>query len=194
MFSKAQQPAAAGKQANPAFPRSKTASKYLRLALAAAAAAAVIGLAGGGQRSVHADPPPPDQATPQAYAPIEDAGVVQSAPDQLSADAAASISAGTANPVANILCKFPDITVEPNTAAYVQSMFGTNFRGLDGFFQEMSYNAINLTGTESHGWYTMPHPRTYYSNISTQWGALLNDCASAAGSDINLSQFSSINA
>ncbi len=38
----------------------------------------------------------------------------------------------------------------------------THAKGLDAYWREASYNAINLTGSQVFGWYTLPQPRSFY--------------------------------
>jgi M6 family metalloprotease-like protein len=86
-------------------------------------------------------------------------------------DSGNAAAAATASPNAvsgntkwiNILVRFadsPDVT--PRPVSYFNSLFGTAYPGLDHYWRDQSYNQINLTGTRTVGWYTLPQPRSYY--------------------------------
>jgi M6 family metalloprotease-like protein len=136
----------------------------------------------------------PEQAGRVAAAALAAATLAVTVAGGTASPANAQSAPGTANPVANILCKFPGTTNEPVTPAYVQSMFSGSYRGMDHYFREMSYGAINLSGTQSFGWYTMPKPLSDYVPVEYNWITITSDCVNAAGGAINLNDFSSINA
>ncbi len=94
----------------------------------------------------------------------------------------------------NLLCKFSDISAEPHPPSYYQNLFQQYaFPGLDSYWQEQSYGAINLANsiTDSQ-WHTLPHPVSYYRDASPQqpqhWNsaALWSDCVSVANEGVNL--------
>jgi hypothetical protein len=66
-------------------------------------------------------------------------------------------------PWLSILCKFADVPDEPKTPEFFQSMYSASYPGLDHYWREVSYDAINLQGSNAVGqWYTLPQPRSYY--------------------------------
>ena len=86
-----------------------------------------------------------------------------------------------------ILCKFPDVAAEPRSTAYYQELLGPQFPGMDHFWREVSYGAINLEGSRVTGWYTLPHPRSYYVYGNPLWLDQLRatrDCTAAADRDV----------
>jgi hypothetical protein len=83
-------------------------------------------------------------------------------------------------PVINILCKFADIGDEPSDRNYFNSLVGTSYPGLDHYWRENSYNAVNLSGSVSTGWLTLPSPRAAYVGTSANLGLLYTDCRQQA--------------
>src|SRR5262245_22805952 len=59
-----------------------------------------------------------------------------------------------------ILCKFQDVAAEPKAKLYFEQLY-THTRGLDAYWREVSYNAINLTGSTVVGWLPLPHSLSY---------------------------------
>ena len=41
-------------------------------------------------------------------------------------------------------------------ATYTAWTAGTSYPGLDHYWRELSYNQMNVTGSEVVGWYTLP--------------------------------------
>lgn len=64
----------------------------------------------------------------------------------------------------SILCRFGDsANVTPYSKAWFETLIlGGQAPGLDHYWREASFGAINLTGSVVVGWYTLPHPRSYY--------------------------------
>lgn len=97
-------------------------------------------------------------------------------------------------PWVNIACKFSDMAVEPNTLAYFDGMMANVSGSLDHYWREVSYNKIDIAGSASYGWFTLPHPRSHYEPFnSTQRHALIEDCAAAADPTVNFASFWGIN-
>jgi len=98
-----------------------------------------------------------------------------------------------AQPYLIALCRFADSTnVTPHAKSWYQSLFGSQYPGLDHYWQEVSYNAINLSGSAVAGWYNLPYPRAYYyptDGSPTKTVAALQDCASAADADVFFPSF-----
>ena len=129
----------------------------------------------------------------QAIAP--DASVLRTA--AVSPLAAQALVSGSQKWV-SILCRFGD---SPNVTPYPKSWFetlmlGTQAPGLDHYWRQASFSAINLTGSMVVGWYTLPHPRSYYVYgnplaLDTQRAAA--DCTAAADADVYFPSFIGIN-
>lgn len=99
-------------------------------------------------------------------------------------------------PWVNILCKFSDVDTEPYSPSFFSTMFSSSYKGLDHYWRRTSYNQINLNGSTTTQWYTLPKPRSYYIEPGT-YGADLNlladDCAKAADSDLFFPNYVGVN-
>ena len=94
----------------------------------------------------------------------------------------------------SIMCKFQGLTNEPNNLAYFQNMYANAYPGLDHFWRQQSYNLINTAGSTASGWYTLPHPYSFY--MSGAWFNLdqaAADCTAAADPSVNFSTYAGIN-
>ncbi len=122
----------------------------------------------------------------------------------LQLDSAQAAAAAPAQPVsgpqpwATILCRFSDSTgVTPHPPSWFQALvLGTTPPGLDHFWRELSYNNVNLTGGEVHGWFNLPQPRSYYvygNPLQLDFGRAANDCTAVADAEINFQNFVGIN-
>src|SRR5215217_4929019 len=90
-----------------------------------------------------------------------------------------------------ILCRFGDATgVTPQPTTYYQNEMGF----LDGYWGQLSYNIINLGGSQVFGWYNLPNPRSTYipAGGSADLASLANDCTAAADPDINFPDYMGI--
>lgn len=102
-------------------------------------------------------------------------------------------------PWITIMCKFPDITDEPQDFAYFEGMYSDTEPGLDHYWQEVSFSTFDVNGSEvaGSGWYTMPHDESHYNPTATAMGAdraaLRTDCIAAADPDVDFSLFVGIN-
>jgi M6 family metalloprotease-like protein len=108
-------------------------------------------------------------------------------------DVAAAVTGS--QPWVNILCKYPDIASEPKDLSYFQGMFSSTKPGLNHYWQESSYDLININGTGAFGWYTLPNPRSFYTALSTSamLTTIFNDCTTAANPDVNFPDYVGIN-
>jgi len=98
-------------------------------------------------------------------------------------DAGVSAQALTgAQPWANILCKFSNISSTPHQPSWYAGLFGTSYPGLDHYFQTISYGNINLTGTSiSSQWFTLPNNQSgYVVGDNANLDALAQDCVNKA--------------
>ena len=97
-------------------------------------------------------------------------------------------------PWISIMCKFSDNSVEPQNLSYFQGMYTSVYPGLDHYWREASYNSVNIMGSTATGWYTLPHPRSYYVyNGSLDLERAVNDCTFVADPTVNFSNFVGIN-
>jgi len=91
-----------------------------------------------------------------------------------------------------ILCKFQDVAAEPKPKIYFQALY-TDTRGLDIYWREVSYNAINLADSRVVGWYTLPQPRSFYVVGGHQdMSKTRTDCTAAADADIHFPDYAGI--
>jgi M6 family metalloprotease-like protein len=98
------------------------------------------------------------------------------------------------HPWVSILCKFQDVAGEPKSLEYFQGMFSENTPGLGHFWRELSYNAVDLTGSTALGWYNLPQPRAYYvSGNQLNWEKAAQDCTRAADGDVYFPDYAGIN-
>lgn len=96
----------------------------------------------------------------------------------------------------NILCRFGDSTgTTPRDPSYYVGLTGNIRPGQDHYYREISYNNIDLVGTETHGWYNLPQPLSYYYVAGGQpnFQRLTDDCAAAADAVVDFSTVHGIN-
>ena len=85
----------------------------------------------------------------------------------------------------------------PRTKPWFETlMLGGAAPSLDHYWREVSFGAVNLTGSVVVGWYTLPHPRSYYVygnplQLDTQRAA--KDCTGVADADVFFPDFVGIN-
>jgi thermitase len=95
-------------------------------------------------------------------------------------------------PFVMVLCRFNGDPSEPQTPAWYGNLFSSTYPGLDHYWRQISYDNINLIGTQvTTQWYEMPNPRTDYINSDGDalLGDLAADCANAANADVNFPDF-----
>jgi len=114
----------------------------------------------------------------------------------LSAPAEASAAAlSGSQPWVNVLCKFSDVSSEPKALSYFDGQLGEAAPGLGHYWREVSYDNINIVGSGSTGWYTLPQTRAYYLGLGTSGmlNQLFSDCTAAADSSIHFPDYVGIN-
>ena len=85
----------------------------------------------------------------------------------------------------------------PRTKTWFETlMLGGAAPSLDHFWREVSFGTINLTGSVVVGWYTLPHPRSYYVygnplQLDSQRAA--DDCTGVADADVFFPDFVGVN-
>lgn len=107
--------------------------------------------------------------------------------------------AGTAvlgsKPWVSILCRFADVASEPENSAWFQGMYANVAGGLDHYWRELSYGAVDVVGSTAAGWFTLPHDRAYYvpppvppaTSSSANLTNLFTDCTAAADATVDFS-------
>jgi hypothetical protein len=73
----------------------------------------------------------------------------------------------------------------------MDALLGDGKGNLNHFWKEVSYTAINLSGSKTFGWFVMSQPSTSYDEDS--YFAMGRDCIASAGSAVDLSQFYGVN-
>jgi M6 family metalloprotease-like protein len=103
-------------------------------------------------------------------------------------------------PWVSILCKFADVSAEPQNLVYFQSMFASTFPGLDHYWRQVSFNIINTTASTALGWFTLPQPKSYYvydtigdGSLHVNFDRITNDCINVADPYVNYANFVGIN-
>lgn len=94
-----------------------------------------------------------------------------------------------------ILCRFADYAGEPKPKSYFDAlMLGSASPGMDHYWREVSYNAVNLAGSGVYGWYTLPQPRSYYVLAGgLDFNRALNDCTGVADAAVHFPSYVGIN-
>lgn len=94
-----------------------------------------------------------------------------------------------------LLCKFADIADETYSPLQLRLLMSDEPIGLDSYWQEVSYGAINITNSHVvDRWYSLSKPRSYYvqplpSGLQVKMDELIDDCYLAAGAGIALSDY-----
>lgn len=107
------------------------------------------------------------------------------------------------HPWVSILCKFSNISAEPENLAYFQGMYANVQGGLDDYWRKVSYGNIDIVGSTAVDWVVLPRNQTFYaptpgSGSDANLNALFDDCTEAADPFIDFSNggtggFSGIN-
>ncbi|HEX9697697.1 MAG TPA: choice-of-anchor D domain-containing protein [Actinomycetota bacterium] len=122
------------------------------------------------------------------------ASEVSPADQGFSPDLESAVSGSTAWAV--LLCKYSNISAETNPLSYYNTLMDGTYPRLDHYWKAQSYNLINLTGTASYGWVTLPQTESYYTNASntdsTNLTNLSNDCTAAVDAAVNFTSFHGI--
>ncbi len=101
-----------------------------------------------------------------------------------------------AQPWITVMCKFSDVVAEPQNYAYFNGMYESTYPGFNHYWQEQSYNLINIdgSGVAGTGWFTLPSPRsTYIVNGSLNFSLISQDCAGAADGAVDFNNYVGIN-
>jgi M6 family metalloprotease-like protein len=99
-----------------------------------------------------------------------------------------------------ILCRFSDNPSTPEQPAWFQTQATGPYPSLDTFWREVSFNKINLLGSDVFGWYNLPHPRSYYvydmdndGQVEADLDRLVNDATAVADADVFFPDYIGIN-
>jgi M6 family metalloprotease-like protein len=112
-------------------------------------------------------------------------------------DPVPSATLSGSQPWISIMCKFSDYADEPENLAFFQGMYAGVKPGLDHYWRELSYDKINVAGSNASGWFVLPHPEAYYNPSDTSGGTnrnlLAEECIHVANASVNFADYSGIN-
>jgi hypothetical protein len=98
-----------------------------------------------------------------------------------------------------VLCRFSDITAEPQPVDYYQDLFTQNGAGgVCDYFQTVSCGTLDLTGSRVFGWFDSGHTSVEYAQLASQLNAASRDIAVQWGKDaataagVNLARFHNV--
>ena len=120
-------------------------------------------------------------------------------PQDMSSQTVYEQAASVAYPWVTIMCKFNDISTEPEDTAYFDGMYSSTIPGLDHYWQELSFSQADISGSGvgGAGWYTLPYNESYYNPTDTTGGTdlslLATDCIAAADGDVDYRLYYGIN-
>jgi hypothetical protein len=112
--------------------------------------------------------------------------------DQARTKAAKAVTGS--RPWVSILCKFSDVSNEPQPLSYFQNMYASTYPGLDHYWREVSYDKANVSGSTAVAWVNLPHPVSHYETAGGgDLNAMVTDCTAAADAFVYFPDFVGIN-
>jgi hypothetical protein len=101
---------------------------------------------------------------------------------------------------ASVACRFPDVPGEPRTIAWFDGLMGGTEPQLDHYWRDVSYDNVNVQGSQAFGWFVLPKPKADYvgdfnedGSTEALLGDLAADCAAAADPFVDFTPFIGIN-
>ena len=128
-------------------------------------------------------------AQPEAIVPVDDLGAKNTSSTR-AGDVSIQAVTGTTT-WATLMCKFKDYPAEQKPRTFFQGQYGNNPGQLDHYWREVSYNQINLTGSNAYGWFTLPLNRGFYFTTGpdgkpkANLDKLFDDCTAVANASVN---------
>ncbi len=94
-----------------------------------------------------------------------------------------------------ILLRFADIPDTPEDVPWFETQaLGPHAHDLDTFWREVSFDQINLEGSEVYGWYDLPHDQAYYwGEDGENLNMLFNAAIAVANNDVYFPDYIGIN-
>lgn len=97
-----------------------------------------------------------------------------------------------------LACRFGDIADEQQSIGFFRDQYGEVAGQLGHYWREVSYDKVDLTGSDAAGWYALPHPRAHYvtgegDDEKANLNALFDDCTAAADAEVDFSDVVGIN-
>lgn len=112
---------------------------------------------------------------------------------QVQSERAKPENAGS-QPWISVGCKFSNLSDEPKNLSYFLDMYRSTFPGLDHYWRELSYDKINVLGSNAVAWFTLPHNRAYYTDgVTVNFDTLTKDCLNAADAGVNFTRYTGVN-
>ena len=102
-----------------------------------------------------------------------------------------------AEPWATLLCRFGGDASEPHDVPWFQGLMGSAAPGMDHYWRELSFDQMNLAGSQVFDWEGLPATHAQYfpsgGNFDAGLEAVINDCLSAHNAGVDFSDFVGIN-
>lgn len=94
-----------------------------------------------------------------------------------------------------LACRFKDIAEEQKPIEFFREVYGDAPGQLGHYWREVSYNRINLAGSDAKGWYELPQPRSHYvpEDGSADLKQLFEDCTAAADAEVDFASVVGVN-
>ncbi len=88
-------------------------------------------------------------------------------------------------------CRYSDVSATPETQAWFNTLLLGAAPSLDHYWKEQSFNTVNLLGSTSLDWYTLPHPKSYYTTAGgdINLGLVVTDCTALAAGSVNFPSY-----
>ncbi len=124
---------------------------------------------------------------------VLDAGAIQANSIELLSNNESGNEVSGSQPWVSLLCKFSDVSSEPNNLDFFQGMYSNQTGGLDHYWREVSYNNINLVGSIAVDWVTLPSTHKTYVPTADEEGddvdldLIFYDCTAAADPFVDFS-------
>lgn len=92
-------------------------------------------------------------------------------------------------PWVSVLCKFKDRPNETEPLNYFQNMYANLPAGLDHYWREVSYDQINVVGSNAYDWVTLPKNRDEYLDVNNDpdLSQMFDDCIAAVDALVDFS-------
>lgn len=92
-----------------------------------------------------------------------------------------------------LMCRFADVATEPKSRDFFQSQYGSAPGQLGHYWSRVSRGAIDLAGSQAHGWYALPRPRSAYTGTQADLSLLFADCTAAADAEVDFTGVIGVN-
>ena len=132
-------------------------------------------------------------ATPPVAGPSPDLVLVVS-DIQPAGPAPAAPALGGSQPFVTIACRFSDVDLQVKSLEFFKGMYAADYPGLNHYWMDTSYSAMNVNGSDAFGYFVLPQPHDYYvTNSNPKLHELAQDCTAAADAEVDFAAFVGIN-